>query len=110
MLRGLPLRRTGSDAPPTSAFIPLAAGGSLLDSRESDHRRGYRGLAGTNHSNDKPPRLLSPPGRSATYESYGDVGGVRIRLRDAGAGRVQSPISMCDRPPGADASRETQTR
>jgi hypothetical protein len=41
--------------------------------RESDHRRGYRGLAGTNHSNDKPPRLLSPPGRSATYESHGDA-------------------------------------
>jgi hypothetical protein len=36
-------------------------------------------LVGANYSNDKPPRLLSPPGRSATYESYGDEALVRCR-------------------------------
>jgi hypothetical protein len=37
---------------------------------------------------------FSPPTPGAADESFGDVGGVRIRLHDAGAGRVQSPRSM----------------
>src|ERR1035437_7180477 len=48
---------------------------------------------GTTTLSDPPPRSLLAYGPHASRHSFGDVGGVQIRLYDAGAGRVLSPIT-----------------
>jgi hypothetical protein len=38
-------------------------------------------LVGAEHSDDTPARSLSPPSRSAIYESFGDLPSVSMSLR-----------------------------